>query len=111
MLSRVALATLVFTSINRRDYGSARSSAPSPCRACPAVFLPGIAGFATYNPAICLPKKPTIYSITSSVRASNVGAMSNPNAFAVLRLIISSNFAGCSTGRSAGLSPLSIRPT
>ena len=49
-------------------------------------------------------------SITSSAWASNVGAISNPGAFAVWRLIIGSNFAGCSTGRSAGLSPLRMRP-
>ena len=44
-----------------------------------------------------------LHSITSSARASSVGAISKPNAFAVLRLMISSNLAGCSTGRSAGL--------
>lgn len=31
----------------RRGCGSARSSAPSLCRACPAAFLPEIAGYAT----------------------------------------------------------------
>ena len=31
-----------------------------------------------------------------------------PSAFAVLRLMISSNLVGCSTGRSAGLAPLKI---
>src|SRR5262245_45039018 len=40
----------------------------------------------------------SLYSITSSARASNVGAISKPNAFAVLRLTAKSNFAGCSTG-------------
>jgi hypothetical protein len=34
-----------------------------------------------------------------------------PSAFAVLRLITRSNFVGCSTGRSAGFSPLRMRPT
>ena len=34
-----------------------------------------------------------------------------PRAFAVLRLIASSNFVGCSTGRSPGLAPLRIRST
>ena len=35
----------------------------------------------------------------------------SPSAFAVLRLITSSNLVGCSTGRSAGLAPLRIRST
>jgi hypothetical protein len=34
--------------------------------------------------------------------------MVNPNAVAVLRLMTSSNFVGCSTGRSAGFAPLRI---
>src|SRR5947209_14500373 len=40
------------------------------------------------------------YSITSSARASSVGGTSRPSALAVLRLMTSSNFVGCSTGRS-----------
>ena len=31
--------------------------------------------------------------------------MANPRVFAVLRLITSSNFVGCSTGKSAGFAP------
>jgi hypothetical protein len=38
------------------------------------------------------------YSITSSARASNVGGMFKSSALAVLRLITSSNFVGCSIG-------------
>jgi hypothetical protein len=34
------------------------------------------------------------YSITSSARASSVGEISKPSAFAVARLITSSNFVG-----------------
>jgi len=48
------------------------------------------------------------HSITSSARASMVGAISRPMAFAVLRLITISNFVGCSTGRSAGFAPRTI---
>jgi hypothetical protein len=48
------------------------------------------------------------YSITSSARASSVGEISRPIALAVLRLIMSSNFTGCSIGRSPGFSPLKI---
>jgi hypothetical protein len=50
------------------------------------------------------------YSIISSAMASSVGGMSRPSVLAVLRLIISSNLVGCATGRSAGFSPLRIRP-
>jgi len=49
-----------------------------------------------------------VYSIVSSAIASNVGGTSNPRDNAVLRLIANSNFVGCSTGRSAGRTPLSI---
>ena len=43
------------------------------------------------------------YSITSSARASSDGGTVRPNAFAVLRLITSSNFVGCSMGKSSAL--------
>jgi hypothetical protein len=36
---------------------------------------------------------------------------SRPSALAALRLITSSNLAGCTTGRSAGFSRLRMRPT
>ena len=45
----------------------------------------------------------TRHRITSSARASSVYGILRPSAFAVFRLITSSNFDGCSTGRSAGL--------
>ena len=48
------------------------------------------------------------YSITSSARASTEAGMVRPRAFAVLRLMTSSSFVGCSTGKSAGLAPLRI---
>jgi hypothetical protein len=56
-------------------------------------------------------KLATPHSITSSARASSVGGISSPSAFAVLRLIASWYFVGCCTGRSAGLSPLRMRST
>ena len=37
--------------------------------------------------------------------------MVRPSAFAVLRLIISSNYVGCSMGRSPGLAPFKILST
>src|SRR5262249_36025297 len=51
------------------------------------------------------------HSITSSGGASSVGGVSTLSAFAVARLMTSSNLAPASTGRSADFSPLRIRPT
>jgi len=51
------------------------------------------------------------YSITSSAVASSASGMVNPIAFAVLRLMASSNFVACSTGKSAGFAPLKILST
>src|SRR5262245_61697995 len=51
------------------------------------------------------------HSITSSARASSSGGMSKSNAFAVARLMTSSNLVPISTGRSPAFSPLRIRPT
>src|SRR5215469_15398662 len=50
------------------------------------------------------------HSITSSARASSVGGTSRPSALAVLRLMRSSILLACCTGKSAGFSPLRIRP-
>src|SRR5258708_7112491 len=46
------------------------------------------------------------HSITSSARASSVTGMSMPKAFAVPRLMTSSNLVASSTGRSPAFSPL-----
>jgi hypothetical protein len=51
------------------------------------------------------------YSITSSARSKNNSEIVSPSAFAVLRLMTSSNFVGCRIGKAAGLAPLRIRPT
>src|SRR5262245_1147858 len=56
-------------------------------------------------------RAPQDHSITSSARASSIGGMSRPMAFAVARLITRSNFVAISTGKSAGFAPLRIRPT
>ena len=53
----------------------------------------------------------TRYRITSSARASSDAGIVRPSVLAVFMLITSSNFVGCSTGRSAGLAPLKIRST
>src|SRR5262245_28580542 len=52
-----------------------------------------------------------LHSMTSSARASSLSGTVRPSAFAVLRLMTSSNLVGCRTGRSAGFSPLRTRPT
>jgi Transposase len=51
------------------------------------------------------------YWITSSARASTAGGIVRPRALAVFRLMTSSNFVGCSTGRSLGFAPLRILST
>src|SRR5262249_7292861 len=51
------------------------------------------------------------HSITSSAMVSSVGGTVRPSALAVLRLTVSSNFVGCSIGRSAGRIPCKIRST
>ncbi len=50
------------------------------------------------------------HSITLSARSIRAGGKARPSAVAVLRLTISSNLVGCSTGRSAGFAPLRMRP-
>src|SRR6202040_3476423 len=50
------------------------------------------------------------YSITSSASESRLSEILTPSFFAVFRLMKNSNLVGCNTGRSAGLSPFSIRP-
>src|SRR5262249_6766878 len=54
---------------------------------------------------------PPHHSITSSARASSVGGISRPRAFAVLRLMTNSYFVGACTGRLAGFSPFRMRST
>jgi hypothetical protein len=48
------------------------------------------------------------YLITLSALANRNGVMVTPICFAVLRLMINSNFVGCSTGMSAGFAPFKI---
>src|SRR5262249_49484184 len=54
---------------------------------------------------------PPPHSMTSSGWARSVGGTVRPSTFAVLRLIISSNLVGCSTGISPGLDPFKILST
>ena len=53
---------------------------------------------------------PADHSITSSARSRIDGGNSIPNARAVLALIATCNRMDCTTGRSAGLAPLRMRP-
>src|SRR4051794_4378401 len=50
------------------------------------------------------------HSITSSALASSVVGTVRPSILAVWALMTSSNLDACTTGRSAGLAPLRIRP-
>src|SRR5262249_28332325 len=52
----------------------------------------------------------TFHSITSSAATCRLSGTVSPSALAVLRFIRSSNLVGCKTGKSAGFSPLRIRP-
>jgi hypothetical protein len=49
--------------------------------------------------------------MTLSARYNSDCGIVTPICFAVLRLITSSNFVGCSTGKSAGLAPFKILST
>ncbi len=55
--------------------------------------------------------KKSFHLITLSALASTLGGIVRPICLAVFRLITSSNFVGCSTGRSAGLLPFRILST
>jgi|SRR5262245_40416278 len=56
------------------------------------------------------PQQRERYSITSSAAVSRVVGTVSPSAFAVLRLIVSSNLVGACTGSSAGFAPLECGP-
>ena len=49
--------------------------------------------------------------MTFSARIITTGGIVRPSALAVFKLIISSNFVGCSTGMSAGFVPLRFLST
>src|SRR5262249_34331722 len=52
-----------------------------------------------------------VHSITSSARPRSVSGKVMPSTLATIRLRTSSTFTDCCTGKSAGLSPLRMRPT
>ena len=51
------------------------------------------------------------YSITSSARSRILGGIVRPSVLAVLAFTNSSNFDGCSMGKSVGFAPLRILAT
>src|SRR5262249_26987030 len=55
-------------------------------------------------------ERAALHSITSSAATSILSGTVMPSAFAVLRLMANSNFTVCWTGKSAGFSPLRMRP-
>jgi hypothetical protein len=72
----------------------------------------GIIMHVRFGPGItCAPQQKSPYSITSSAVARSVGGIVKPSVLAVLSLRTSSNLVGSCTGRSAGCSPLRIRPS
>src|SRR5262249_5786012 len=53
---------------------------------------------------------PPHHSITSSASASSFGGRLRPSILAVWALMTSSNLVDCTTGKSAGFTPLRMRP-
>ena len=69
-------------------------------------------GLSSFGPrGSPVPGRHIAYWMTSSARPSTDCGIVRPRALAVLRLITSSNFVGCSTGRSPGLAPFRILST
>ena len=56
----------------------------------------------------CFSRYMYLHRITLSAHASTFGGIVRPIYFAVFRLITSSNFVGCSTGRAVGLAPFKV---
>jgi hypothetical protein len=82
------------------------------CRSLPVYPpQPDIFGVARHVSKVPTTDIGSLYSITSSARATSAAGISSPSAFEVLRFITNSNFIGCSTGMSAGFAPLMIFAT
>src|SRR5437773_5729901 len=67
--------------------------------------------FRVFTVACCLVPHACFHRITLSARKSTDGGTVSPSCWAVLRLTISSNFVGRSTGKSAGFAPFRILST
>jgi hypothetical protein len=81
----------------------------SSVRSCVALLKPAFHSGARLMPVFLVPTP--AYWITSSARRSSDGGIVIPSAWAVFKLMTSSNFVGCSTGKSAGLAPFRILST
>jgi hypothetical protein len=81
-----------------RPTGEHTGNTPQSLRCGPSAPVGCSAGHTSAHP----------YRITSSAWKRSVGGMVRPRAWAVFRLMTSSNFIGCSTGRSAGFAPFRI---
>src|SRR5437762_12576757 len=85
-----------------------RGPHPSPAhQSLPALArrIMGDPGLYVTKPVTDVNRAVTAYSITLSARATSAGGTVTPSALAVLRLIASSNFVGCSIGISVTLTP------
>src|SRR5262245_21437872 len=72
---------------------------------------PGLVSLNRLHPAEQRDERATLHhSITSSARPRSGNGIVRPSVLAVLRLMISSTFVDCTTGKSSGFSPLRIRP-
>ena len=67
--------------------------------------------FGNFELTAYIQARGSIHLITLSALASTFGGIGSPICFAALRLMMNSNFVGCSTGRSAGLAPFKILST
>ena len=92
------------------------SSPPAPQAERKAKAIPARIQGKIVFPPVLLPRTGRLaldpsHRITLSALANTLGGMVNPICLAAFRLITSSNFVGCSTGKSAGLAPFKILST
>ena len=118
MRSTAARRIIVFTSVRKRtSFGALQcllrvTSGHDVIKSqCPLYPLKRTSLAAMVMSALCQKQTLRLYSITSSARARSAGGTARSSAFAVLRLMASSNLVGVCTGRSAGFSPLRMRST
>src|SRR5262249_36559018 len=98
------LADVRFTPNSDRESGhpqTVMSALPPKADMCSA------SGYVRFGPEADIA---ATYSITSSAAFNRPNGTVRPSVLAVFRLMTKSNLLGCKTGRSAGFSPLRIRP-
>ena len=136
-LVRTDALTLTWQKADRHKRSAPTSSShtpwPNPHSACgtAAAPLPAISCLGAFRPPAARargevrhcrqPKTCTKAAVSTAANGAAIrsprrrrraasAAPSRPSALAVLRLMTSSNFVGCMTGRSPGFSPLRMRP-